>query len=57
MLQGSTVTSSTASIAAVKLINYLSGRKINGTVYVVPFLIPSSTARVTGTGMAKTPTA
>ncbi|MDI6702273.1 succinylglutamate desuccinylase/aspartoacylase family protein [Methanothermobacter wolfeii] len=34
-----------ASIAAVKLINYLSGRKINGTVYVVPFLIPSSTAR------------
>ncbi|MDI9618206.1 succinylglutamate desuccinylase/aspartoacylase family protein [Methanothermobacter sp.] len=34
-----------ASIAAVKLINYLAGKRINGTVYVVPFLIPSSTAR------------
>ncbi|REE28518.1 hypothetical protein C7452_0530 [Methanothermobacter defluvii] len=34
-----------ASIAAVKLINYLSGKNIRGTVYVVPFLIPSSTAK------------
>lgn len=30
-------------IAAMKLINYLNGRSIKGTVYILPFLIPSST--------------
>ncbi|MBC7100122.1 MAG: succinylglutamate desuccinylase/aspartoacylase family protein [Methanobacteriales archaeon] len=31
-------------LAALKLIDYLADKKINGTVYIVPFLIPSSTA-------------
>ncbi|MDI9623787.1 MAG: pseudomurein-binding repeat-containing protein [Methanothermobacter sp.] len=30
-------------LAALKLIDYLADKKINGTVYIVPFLIPSST--------------
>lgn len=34
-----------AQIASVKLINYLKGKKIKGTVYIVPFVIPSSTAK------------
>lgn len=31
-------------LAALKLIDYLATKKINGTVYIVPFVIPSSTA-------------
>ncbi|BAW31624.1 MAG TPA: pseudomurein-binding repeat-containing protein [Methanothermobacter sp.] len=31
-------------LAALKLIDYLADKEINGTVYIVPFLIPSSTA-------------
>jgi predicted deacylase len=34
-----------ATIAAMKLINYLNGKDINGTIYVVPFLIPANTAK------------
>lgn len=30
-------------IAALKLIEYLDGKKIKGTVYVIPFAVPSST--------------
>jgi predicted deacylase len=30
-------------IASLKLIDYLHGKKINGTVYIIPFDIPSST--------------
>jgi predicted deacylase len=33
-----------AQIAAMKLINYLNGKQIRGTVYIVPFVAPSSTA-------------
>ena len=33
-----------APAAAMKLINYLNGKKIKGTVYVVPFVIPYNTA-------------
>ena len=33
-----------ATIAAMKLINSLNSRSFKGTVYVVPFVIPSSTA-------------
>ena len=36
-----------AQIAAMKLINYLYGTPIKGTVYVVPFVAPSSTAQNT----------
>jgi uncharacterized protein len=36
-----------ATIAAMKLINYLNTRSIKGTVYVVPFVAPSSTAKST----------
>ncbi len=36
-----------AQIAALRLINYLNGKSIRGTVYVVPFVVPSSTARNT----------
>ncbi len=36
-----------AQIAAMKMINYLNGRSIKGTVYVVPFAAPSSTAQNT----------
>jgi len=36
-----------AQIAAVKLANYLNGKKIKGTVYIVPFVVPSSTAKNT----------
>jgi uncharacterized protein len=36
-----------ATIAAVKLINYLNSRSIKGTVYVVPFVAPSSTVKST----------
>ena len=34
-----------SQIAAMKLINYLNGKHINGTVYIVPFVVPSSTAK------------
>jgi predicted deacylase len=34
-----------AQIAAVKLANYLNGKKIKGTVYIVPFVVPSNTAK------------
>ena len=34
-----------ATVAAVKLINYLNSRSIKGTVCVVPFVVPSSTAK------------
>jgi predicted deacylase len=33
-----------AQIAAMHLINYLNGKSIRGTVYLIPFAIPSSTA-------------
>lgn len=33
-----------AQIAAVKMINYLSTHQIKGTIYIVPFVAPSSTA-------------
>ena len=33
-----------APAAAMKLINYLNGKSIKGTVYVVPFVIPYNTA-------------
>ncbi len=33
-----------ASAAAMKLINYLNGKTIRGTVYIIPFAIPYSTA-------------
>lgn len=33
-----------SQIAALNLINYLSNKKINGTIYIVPFAIPSNTA-------------
>ncbi len=34
-----------AQIAAMKMINYLNGKSIKGTVYVIPFVAPSSTAQ------------
>ncbi|MDI3484074.1 MAG: uncharacterized protein PWQ74_661 [Methanobacteriaceae archaeon] len=34
-------------LAALKLIDYLADKNINGTVYIVPFLIPSSTSTST----------
>lgn len=34
-----------SQIAAVKLANYLKGKSINGTVYIVPFVVPSNTAK------------
>lgn len=36
-----------AQIAAMKLINYLNGKKIKGTIYIIPFAAPSSTAKNT----------
>lgn len=36
-----------SQIAALKLINYLNGKSIKGTVYIVPFVAPSSTAKNT----------
>lgn len=36
-----------ASIAAMKLINYLNKRSIKGTVYVIPFVAPYSTSKST----------
>jgi predicted deacylase len=33
-----------ASIAALRLINYLNGKSIKGTVYIIPFAIPYSTS-------------
>ena len=36
-----------AQIAAMKMINYLSTHQIKGTIYVVPFVAPSSTAQNT----------
>lgn len=32
-------------IAAMKLINYLNGKKIKGSIYIVPFVAPVSTAK------------
>ncbi|MGF7117970.1 succinylglutamate desuccinylase/aspartoacylase family protein [Methanobacterium oryzae] len=34
-----------SQIAAMKLINYLNGKQIRGTVYIVPFVAPSITAK------------
>jgi len=34
-----------AQIAAMKMINYLNGKSIKGTVYIIPFAAPSSTAQ------------
>ncbi|ADZ09831.1 Succinylglutamate desuccinylase/aspartoacylase [Methanobacterium lacus] len=34
-----------AQLAAMELINYLKGREINGTVYVVPFVSPNGTSQ------------
>lgn len=34
-----------AQLAAMKLINYLNGSKLNGTVYIVPFLSPKGTSQ------------
>ncbi len=34
-----------SQIAALKLANYLKGKSINGTVYIVPFVVPSNTAK------------
>ena len=34
-----------SQLAAVKLANYLNGKSIKGTVYIVPFLVPSNTAK------------
>ncbi|MGB9978568.1 deacylase [Methanobacterium sp.] len=34
-----------SQIAAINLANYLKGRSINGTVYIVPFVVPSSTSK------------
>ncbi|MGF7117969.1 pseudomurein-binding repeat-containing protein [Methanobacterium oryzae] len=36
-----------AQIAAMKMINYLNGKTIKGTVYIIPFVAPSSTAQNT----------
>ena len=33
-----------SQVAVMELVNYLNGKKINGTVYVVPFAIPYNTA-------------
>jgi len=33
-----------AQIAAIKMINYLNGKDINGTVYIVPFVSPKGTS-------------
>ena len=35
------------SVAAMRLINYLNGRKINGTVYVIPFTSPKAISQNT----------
>ena len=34
-----------SQIAALKLANYLKSRQINGTVYIIPFVVPSNTAK------------
>lgn len=34
-----------SQIAAMKLINYLNGKELNGTVYIVPFLSPVGTSK------------
>lgn len=36
-----------ATIAAMKLINYLNGKSIKGTIYIVPFVSPYSTSKST----------
>ncbi len=36
-----------SQIAATNLINHLNGKKLNGTVYIVPFAIPNNTASST----------
>jgi predicted deacylase len=36
-----------AQIAALRMINYLNGKQIRGTVYIIPFVAPSSTAKNT----------
>ena len=35
------------TVASMKLINYLDGRKINGTVYIIPFTSPSALSKNT----------
>lgn len=34
-----------SQIAALKLVNYLKGKSIKGTIYIVPFVVPSNTAK------------
>jgi predicted deacylase len=34
-----------SQIAAVKLANYLNGKSINGTVYIIPFVVPYDTSK------------
>ena len=34
-----------SQLAAIKIANYLNGKSIKGTVYIVPFLVPSNTAK------------
>ncbi|HML04152.1 MAG TPA: succinylglutamate desuccinylase/aspartoacylase family protein [Methanobacterium sp.] len=36
-----------AQIAAMRMINYLNGKQIHGTVYIIPFVAPSDTAKNT----------
>ena len=36
-----------ASVAAMRLINYLNGKSIKGTIYVIPFVSPYSTSKST----------
>jgi predicted deacylase len=35
-----------ATTAAMKLINYLNGKTIHGTIYIIPFAIPYNTANI-----------
>lgn len=34
-----------SQIAAMKMINYLYGKRIKGTVYIIPFVIPANTVK------------
>lgn len=36
-----------AQVAVMRLINYLNGKQIKGTIYIIPFVAPSSTAKST----------
>ncbi|MGC9516814.1 MAG: hypothetical protein ACP5C3_03855 [Methanomicrobiales archaeon] len=42
-------------VAMLKMVNYLMDRNIQGTIYIVPFAIPSSTAKVTRYWNGKNP--